>query len=58
MNCQLQLSPQCEAPEVMLDCPPHFTAAPACIPCGKAFQVKFPGASGGMSLRRLTAKED
>lgn len=52
-HCQFQLSPDCTAPEVMVDCPPHFTAAPSCIPCGKAFQTKFPQAVSGLSLRPI-----
>jgi hypothetical protein len=52
-GCQIGLSPQCEVPEVILDCPPHFTKARCCTPCGKAFQTKFTLASHGMTLRPI-----
>jgi hypothetical protein len=53
LRCQIQLSPECTSPEVYLDCPPYFRKALACIPCGKAFQTKFPHAVAGISLRPI-----
>jgi len=53
MRCQLQLSPDCRAAEVRMYCPPGIQNALACIPCGKAFQVKLPHALSGLSLRPI-----
>ena len=57
MNCQLKLSPDCCRPEVLADCPPYFTDAPACIPCGKVFQAKFPHAISALTLRQIIAAQ-
>jgi hypothetical protein len=41
MVCQLKLSPQCEGESEVVMRLIGFKAK-TCLPCGKAFQVKFP----------------
>jgi len=52
MNCQLHLSPDCEqTAEVQMRT--LAIEAATCLPCGKAFQAKFPHVIDSLSIRAI-----